>query len=116
MFATETRNGANMVGVADLPIDADEPAALTEQRLDGARDGAIGKVRGKLLKNQPIIMAGKYPGREFTASLSEPANGLVRARIWLVGKRLYQVMVIGTDTYAGSTSSTDFLDSFRLID
>src|SRR5262245_2198347 len=116
MFATESRNGAYMVGVADMPIPANEPSELIEQRLDGSRDGAIKNVGGTLKSSSPIKLAGKYPGREFTASITQPAPGLLRARVYLVGTRLYQVMVLGKDSYATSTEANTFLDSFQLLE
>lgn len=43
-------------------------------------------------------------------------QGQIRARIYLVGNRLYQVMVIGTDSYTTSSGANAFLDSFKLIE
>lgn len=116
MFSTESRSGANVVGVADMPIPANESAAMIQQRLDGARDGAIKNIGGTQTSSTSIVMAGKYPGREFSASITQPTKGQVRARIWLVGTRLYQIMVVGTDSYATSKDSTAFLDSFQLTE
>jgi hypothetical protein len=116
MFGVETRNGASVVGVSDMPIPANEPDAAVQARLDGARDGAIKNAGGTLASSSPVTLAGKYPGREFTASVTNPTKGLVRARVYLVGKRMYQVMVMGTESYANSAASTEFLNSFQVIE
>lgn len=120
MFSVTERNGAMMVGVADMPIPEGETAAQTETRLDGARDGAVKNIDATLQTSNPIKLGGKYPGREFTAKLPPPPKGppegLVKARIYLVGKRLYQTMVIGTTAFVIEPRSTEFLDSFQLSD
>ena len=117
MFATEDKNGAYMVGVGDMPIGDNETAEQTKARLDGAEAGAIKNVGGKLKDSKDVALGKqKHPGREFTATIAKPVEGEVRARIYLVGKRMYQVMVVGTKEYANSPAATAFLDSFRLTD
>ena len=37
-------------------------------------------------------------------------------RVYLVGTRLYQVMVMGTKDYAASKEADAFLDSFQVTD
>jgi hypothetical protein len=115
IFATEARNGAYMIGVADMPIPANESDAQIQTRLDGARDGAIQNVGGVLATSDRITLDGKYPGREFTANVTKPANGVIRARVYLVGTRMYQVMVVGTNSYAHSTEANTFMSSFKLL-
>ncbi|VTU01773.1 Uncharacterized protein OS=Crinalium epipsammum PCC 9333 GN=Cri9333_3190 PE=4 SV=1 [Gemmataceae bacterium] len=120
MFSVTERNGAMMIGVADMPIPEGEGAAKIEERLDGARDGAVANIGATLQTSSPVKLQGKYPGREFTAKLPPPPKGppegLVKARIYLVGKRLYQTMVIGTTAFVIEARSTEFLDSFQVSD
>jgi hypothetical protein len=40
----------------------------------------------------------------------------MRARIFLVGKRLYQVSVRGTETYVNGAEASAFLDSFMVTE
>ena len=115
MFATEEKNGAFMVGVGDMPIGENESAETTRVRLDGAQAGAIANVGGSLKASKDVQLDGKYPGREFSASITKPTTGQVRARVYLVGKRMYQVMVVGTDAFATSDRANQFMDSLKLI-
>ena len=115
IFISEARDGGCVVGVADMPIPARESDAIVQLRLDGARDGALKNVGGTLKESKEIRLAGKYPGREFTATITQPMQGQVRARIYFVGTRLYQVMVMGTDDYTTSKQADAFLDSFQLL-
>jgi hypothetical protein len=116
MFGTESRNGGYVVGVADMPIPAGEPDRVIQDRLDGAVDGAVRNINGTNQKSSSITLAGKYPGRELTASITTPKQGQVRGRIYLVGTRLYQVLIIGTDSFATASQANEFLNSFQLIE
>ena len=113
-FMIEEKDGAYMASFAELPIAANEPDAMTQQRLDGSRDGALRNTNAKLKKESKITLAGKYPGREIEADLPG-GKGIVRARVWIVNQRLYMVQVIGTAAWASSNDANKFLDSFTLI-
>jgi hypothetical protein len=116
-FVFESKNGAIVVGVADLPIPENETEQMIQERLDGSRDGAIKNVGGKLVSSDKITIGKqKYPGREFTATLAQPAEGQMRCRTYIVGKRLYQAMVIGTKDFTTSKEADKFLESFRLTE
>jgi hypothetical protein len=116
-FVIDGKDGAMVIGVADMPIPAGEKDEVIQDRLDGSRDGAIRNVGGELTSSSQITIGKKkYPGREFSATLTKPAVGQMRCRVYLVGKRLYQVLVIGTNDYVTSKEATAFLDSFRLIE
>ncbi|VTU02678.1 Uncharacterized protein OS=Pseudanabaena biceps PCC 7429 GN=Pse7429DRAFT_4512 PE=4 SV=1 [Gemmataceae bacterium] len=115
MHVAGAKEGGYVVGIADLPIPDGETAEMTQKRLDGARDGAIGNVKGKLIDSKDVTLDKKYPGREFSASLPQK-DGLLRARIYLAGKRLYQVMVIGTKDFVGGKDADAFLDSFKITE
>lgn len=116
MYAVEDRNGVMAVAVADMPL----PENMSETQVNGALEGAVnGQVRsggGSLKTSSSIMVNGKYPGRELVASITQPKTGQVRSKIFLVKNRLYQVMVMGTDSYATSSQATEFLNSFQLMD
>lgn len=120
IFSTTEKNGAYMVGVCDLPIPEKESDEMIETRLDGARDGAVGNIGAELTSSTPIQFNKKYPGREFTAKLPPPPKGppegIVKARIYLVGTRLYQTMVIGTTGFVTARTADAFLDSFKITE
>ena len=114
MYMVESKNGVIGVAVADMPIPERESDAEIQARLDGSRDGALQNVGGSLKSSTAITLNGKYPGREFTGTITKPTTGQMRAKIFLVNKRLYQVLVMGTDSYANSANATEFLNSFQL--
>ena len=115
-FSVDTRNGAYMVGVADMPLPDGESAEMIQTRLDGARDGAVRNINGSLQSSNAVTLNGKYPGREFSAAITKPKQGQVRAKVFLVGKRMYMIQVIGTDSFCTSSQATEFLNSFVLTE
>lgn len=111
-FLLERKDIAYMVGYSDYPdtvVQKTNPDAI----LEGARNGAVANVQGKLL-NELIISLNGYPGRELKI---EPAGGkgTIKAKIFIVGNRLYQVMVVTPKEKAFSKNVRRFLDSFKFL-
>ena len=112
VYTVEHDDGARTVIVTDLAIP-DEPDRVPE-RLKLAQDALVRSVRGKVTSTDSINLAGKFPGREVVAEFTEPRPGMMYARVYLVGRRLYQVMVVGTEDYATSPTTGAFFDSFMV--
>jgi hypothetical protein len=113
MFFFQERDGAYAVAYADLPIPSGESSAKIQERLDGARDGMVRNVNGKLTGESRIFLQSKHPGREVRAEL--PAvGGILRARVYIAGSRLYQVAVMGLPAWANSEEATRFLNSIAV--
>jgi hypothetical protein len=113
MYVVAQGNDGYAVGYADVPGVAAEQGFQLEARLDGARDGAIRNVNGKLREEKKLTLEGKYPGREFIADVPEKKL-VLRARLYIVNGRLYQTLVVGVADFANSDTATKFLDSFAL--
>jgi hypothetical protein len=113
MFILEADGGkaAYMVAYNDFPaelIDDD----VAQMALDGARDGAVRNVKGKLLSTKKITLLKKHPGRDFTFEVAK--IGQARARVYLADGRLYQTAVFGTEEFIKSDDTRTFLDSFKI--
>jgi hypothetical protein len=65
--------------------------------LDGSRDGAVRNVQGKLLSETKIEING-YPGREL--KIESPQKIILKSQIYMVGKRLYQLMAISNSDHS----------------
>jgi len=114
MHTVELPEGAYSVQWVDIPATAKEDEATLKKRLEGARDGGVGAVGGKVLADKEIKLGDKYPGRDFTGDI--PAQkGLLRCRVYFVDGRLYQVMVVGKKEFVEGKDTNAFLDSFALI-
>ncbi|HEY3021991.1 MAG TPA: hypothetical protein VGJ32_17460 [Solirubrobacteraceae bacterium] len=78
--------------------------------LDGARDGAVKKVKGQLIKETKVTMNGS-PGRELR--IEAPGGMVLHARIYMVRERLYQALVVVPTARADAAENKKFLDSFK---
>jgi hypothetical protein len=114
-FSVEAKDRVLMVVAADAPVGDDESAAQTQARLQSGQDRAIAGFGGTLKSSSEVTLAG-HPGREFTAAITKPVVGQVRGRVYLVGKRLYQVMAVGPAAYVNSADARALFDSFRLAE
>lgn len=112
VYSVESQVGAYTVTVTVLPIPDGDPPARISLYLNSAKDDLIRAAGATQTADASTTLVGKYPGRAFAARFTQPQPGALRARIFLVGKYLYQVMAIGTDDFANGNAATAFLDSF----
>lgn len=95
-----------------------EAIALSEpdRALEGGVEGALKNTKGKLLVKRDIAIGG-HPGKEFTSRVP----GLLgttqsyRARIYLVGTRLYQVVLCGPEEAISGEAGERVFKSFALL-
>lgn len=109
-FTYADRDGATMVGVTVLPT-APSGTTIINKSLEGACDGAIQTSHCVETGRKAVVLQG-YPGRELTATI--PGKGLMKARIYLVNKKLYQQIVAGIPTFVDSSYAKDFLKSLAI--
>ncbi|MGA2506930.1 MAG: hypothetical protein ABSF80_05580 [Chitinispirillaceae bacterium] len=98
------------VAYSDFPdsfIAAADPRAM----LDGSRDGAVRDIQGKLLGETFIDMKGN-PGREL--KIEGPQKTIMKSRIYLVKKRMYQIMAVSNSDHAYDKKITEVFGSFRI--
>ena len=111
-FIAEGKNEALFVISFTDFADADVKKDALQKRLDQARDGAVASVSGMLKADKAILLEG-HPGRDIVIE-----NGgvvIVRMRIYVVDRRVYQVLALGPPPALASQEIAFFLDSFRLI-
>jgi len=111
LFLLEKSDIAYMVGYSDYPEDLLK-VAKPQQILDGARDGAVSNVKGELLQEKTATLKG-HKGREIKIKTEK---GIIRARLFLVGSRLYQLMVITGKEKALSKNIEKSFDSFKILE
>ena len=108
-YVAEERNGAYIVSYAEhRPTPAKESPAQVQTRLDGSRDGQLHGMGGKLVSESQILLGGKYPGRDIRAEI--PGKQLnARTQIFIVDKRLYQLVALGTPAWVKSAGDGQIL-------
>jgi len=97
------------VSIADYPekVVASRPA---EAFLNEGRDGLTNQLKGTVSNEQELTLDG-YPGKSYTVS---SPNGEVRARNYLVGPRLYTMLVLFNPSI-GAPGADEFLGSLQLV-
>ncbi|WP_211193764.1 hypothetical protein [Pyxidicoccus fallax] len=97
------------VSIADYPekvVAARPPEAF----LNEGRDGLTNQLKGTVSNEQEITIDG-YPGKSYTVS---SPNGEVKARNYLVGPRLYTMLVLYNPSI-GAPGADAFLGSLALV-
>jgi hypothetical protein len=98
------------VAFSDYPdsyISSTDPQWLLEE----SRDGAIGTIKGKLLKETFIYM-NRHPGREL--QIESPQKLILKSRIYLVGNRFYQIMAVHKPEYTLDKEIDEVFSSFKI--
>jgi hypothetical protein len=104
------QSGSYAVGWQDLPPGETTP----DERLDQACDGALQSLKAKSLSRKEITLASRYPGRELVMEWPD-GKGIVHERMYLVDRRLYQVLVSGPKWWVESATSRKVIESFQVI-
>lgn len=111
-YAAELDDAYYAVATTDFPdevVNAKPPAVL----LDGARDGAVANIAGKLKEEKQIEVDGN-PGRRLAITGTTEGMELhVDSVIFLKGKRLYQAIVVRPATKDLTAETKRFLDSLH---
>jgi hypothetical protein len=109
--ASPDPNIAYIVSYSDYPeemVKKSDP----QKMLDGARDGAAKNVNGKIESEKKIKIDG-HPGRDFVIATE---RFQIRDRIYMVGSRLYQVMLVGSKDVISGKDAEKFIESFKLTE
>ena len=113
LFIVDQKDRGFIASYTDYPKGS-VTDANRQMTLDNVRDGNAKGVKGKLASEKKITLGKKkLEGREVLIVL--PGGSTVyRARIFLAGDRLYQVVVIGPEMFAKSKAANAYLDSFQI--
>lgn len=98
------------IAYSDYPdsfVAATDPKIL----LDGSRDGAVRNIQGTLLSETIIDLKG-HAGRELR--IEGPQKIVLKSRIYLVGKRLYQIMAVSEPDHSFDKKIDEVFSSFKI--
>jgi hypothetical protein len=98
-------------------VYSDYPSGIILQpdgALNGARDGAVKQVGGRLLSEQKLML-GEFPGKEIRIEVA--TNRIAaRQRFYLVKLRLYQLVLLVPLGTPEPTDADRFFNSFKLTE
>lgn len=95
----------------ELPEIAVKPT--TRRQMESARDRAVKDAAGQLVWDRVWYFGGNHEGRDFLIRTGEGDH--MRIRVFVVGKRMYQLAYLGTKVGCESKATTAFFDSFELV-
>jgi hypothetical protein len=113
LFRVKLPDRAQVISYVDFP-----KAAIGDDKekfVAGVVERNVGNLKGgKVTVNEKIALGkGKHPGRDVRVELAGQKQ-LYRARVFLVGERLYQVVVLGPDEFVKGKEVDDYLNSFAV--
>lgn len=111
MYTLDNGDEGFVVGYSEYPsyvFSQKDPDAL----LNGARDGAVGNVKGEVLNERPMSL-GNYVGREITGKSAEQGFSFT-TRLYLANPRMYMLIYLRKGDQAISDDGRKFLDSFEI--
>ena len=113
-FSSSNNVAQLMISYADYPNEPSN-AAQYEKVLDGVRDGVLKGLGADLISETRVILKG-HPGREMRArKMSGDVEIVFSWKVYLVGRRLYQMGAATTKADAEAPDVQRFFNSFQLI-
>ena len=109
-YSSGSGNSYTALAYADYPSFIANAPALS--LLEGARDGALKNTNAKLVEDRERHL-GEFLGKEIKADLPVSGYGM-RAFIFLVKRRLYQIIIVGTKDEISSARADSIFFSFEL--
>ncbi len=116
IYAVELEQGrlAYLFSFTDYPPGFGK-LATPEKALDGAREGMLKAVSGKLVREEKIKIDG-FPGRYLVYSGQQDNQTYTgNAKVYLVGDRLYQLQVLGFPGAFNQANADKFFKSFKRV-
>ncbi len=109
IYGSQLAGSAYQVAWVDYPPGTvADPAEV----LEAARDGAVAQMAARLVRSESIEIEG-HPGLEFEFDVEGRLAGF--ARMFLVGDRLYQLLLAKEPGDLPGSVGARFLESFRLL-
>lgn len=112
MFIVASTEQVYLLTYNDYPGDSlDEEA---HKVLDKVIEGNQKSLKGKVTMDEKITIGKKkYPGRDIRIEQADKKQ-VYRAKVFLAGNRLYQVVALGPDEFVKSKSVEEYLKSFAI--
>jgi hypothetical protein len=112
-YSYEEKDGMMAVAYLDFPSSVNLTGNNLNTSFNSGRNAMLQALDAKLVKEDKITLQGKYPGREIRAEVPAKAAEMYTS-MYLVEKRLYQVLIMGREDWLKSDKARKFLNSFAL--
>lgn len=113
-YSSGNRIGLFSVLYFDHPVESKD-AVQQESRLDVVSNGILKNLSGEVIAEKKKIQLYGYPGREFTVKkIEQGSEDIYQWKIFLVGRRVYQLTVATERKDSASPDIAKFFTSFAL--
>jgi hypothetical protein len=115
MFSGETKQLAYVVTYTDYGFAT--PIKDPQTLLNSVRDTGVAAPSGGILEKQSPLTLDGNQGIEYSVNYKDNNNvdSYSRTRVYIVGNRMYQLIVAGAKADASEASISAFLTSFKLL-
>lgn len=115
MYHSDRPDAYFAIGYVDYPL-ALVVSSGPETILAGPQQAWMKRIEGKVTSTQPLKLAGKHPGVQFTVEgRYKDRDALLEGRLYLVDQRLYQLIAISHKGELSQGVVNRYFDSFKLI-
>jgi hypothetical protein len=113
-YSASNKTGYFLTSFGDYPVEPKD-AANVETVLDAVQSGVLKGIEAEASPGAKKISLGAYSGREFSAKKEMQGMKVVfNWRIYLAGRRLYQLAVVTEETVTPSPQIAKFFTSFDI--
>jgi len=113
-FQVGDQQGVYLISYQDNPNLEEQDAKGMQAALKTGRDALQQVFRGELVESEDIKLDDTHPGIAFRFTIPQ-ANGEARCHFYMVGTRLYQILVIGLPEFAKGDEATRVIESFHVL-
>ena len=114
-FSSSSQVAQLVMSYADYPREPSDVAQY-EKVLDGVRDGVLKGLKADLISETRVVLKN-HPGRELRAKkMSGEVEIVFTWKMYLVGRRLYQLGAATTKADAEAPDLQRFFNSFQLME
>ena len=113
-FSASNDTGYFLASYGDYPVEPKD-AAQTESVLDAVQAGVLKGIEAEALPGAKKISLGGFSGRDFSAKKEmQGVKVIFNWRIFLAGRRLYQLAAVTQETATPSPQVAKFFTSFAI--
>ena len=106
--------GAIIVSYQDTPNLAGASDATLQAALKNGRDALVKSFKGQVRSEEKMLLEELHPGLDVQIDMPDE-GGMAHCRLFIVGKRLYQILIPGIPRFVQSDEIEEVLASFQLL-
>jgi hypothetical protein len=111
-WSTTERDGTYVV--SQVEVSGLAWVGSIDQILEKVTESQAFSAKGQVLKKSSTMLSGKYPGLSVEGWVPSE-NASYRVRTYVVKSKVYQVYVLGIESFVKSDNATKFLDSLQIL-